>query len=216
MAEKQGGQKEPKLQPLDFKPFQVDGPVTVYRAIFKDNSAPGSPEFALTASIATSIFREAKKDFIVFLRKMRASFELLSRIDSEESEESEESYDGDDDPDDEESGDIGTQIGMEPSLLSVNFDGLFDASVTAQTSVGPDDSVGPYNNNHYWLARGQGRKYATVTSDGGSGQIWRPKGNTINVYLGQPGNLWARKVNVHSDAGMSYTFQGSFDGPYAP
>lgn len=200
-------------QPLDFKPIQRDGPVTVYEALVKGDKASGSPVYALTVSIASSDFREAEKEFLGFLDQTRAAFAILPEPESDEGE-----------PDDDEPFDIRTQIAIEPRLVTIDREGIVGVTATVQIVVANDlaanpevevvalASVGPRHKNQYWYAHKL--KRGTCTPIGGSGTIRAPKGKAIPVSLGHPNGLKAKEVIVHSDKGMNYTFSAGFDGPF--
>jgi hypothetical protein len=150
---------------------------------------------------------------------MRASFRLLTKLDPSGSEPDDElsELDSSEDEPDDESSDIGTQIQIEASLVSITGPEPAGVAVIVRTSLGPSDHVGPHNNNHYWLTKAKkGYSDATVAPNSGNGQIWKPKGKAIYVDRYNKGHLTAGKVNVHSDKGMDYNFDGSFSGPYKP
>jgi hypothetical protein len=196
-----------KLHSLHFNPVPDSGKITTYRAIIKDEKAAGSPEYALSVSIATPIFRTVSKDFIAFLGEMMAAFKLLSTPVQTQVITS---------IDAEETSDVSTGITIEPNLLRINQPGPVGVASIVLTSIGRRDHVGPHNNNHYWTAR-SGFGDAWVYPRNGSGQIWQPHGNAIGVNHPNPGHLpGVAKVNVGSKKGMTYYFDGSFDGPYNP
>lgn len=202
-----------ELQPLDFKPIQRDGPVTVYEALVMGDKASGSPVYALTVSIASSDFREAEKEFLGFLSQTRAAFAILPEPESDEGV-----------PDDDEPFDIRAQIAIEPRLVTIDREGIVGVAVTVQIAiendlaadseavVANDFTVGPHHKNQYWYAHKL--KRATCTPTGGSGTIRAPKGKAIPVSLGHPGSLKAKEVIVHSDKGLNYNFSAGFDGPF--
>jgi hypothetical protein len=144
------------------------------------------------------------KDFITFLGEMQAAFKRLQvPVRSQASTEVAT----------EEPPDLGSGIMLEPRLLRNSEPGLSGVAVIVQTSLGRKDHVGPHNNNHYWTAR-SGLNNAWVYPKNGKGKIWPPGGNAINVDHPHPGYLPAvARVTVASKDGMTYYFDGSFDGP---
>ncbi len=209
-----------ELQPLGFELAYDDGHAAVYQATVKDEKAPGSPVYALTVTIASSVRKEAEKQLRVFLDEMRAAFALLR-----------EPVPQDGGPDDEEPFDIDTQIQIEPRLVSLDGAGPVGVTVTVETTTGigqaPGGSdpaggtateqvlgfrVGP-GRDQYWYARGNNRFTATVRPRSGYGTIRKP---VINVAAGGTYRLTARQVIVHGGppAGMNYLLTGTFNGPH--
>jgi len=202
---------EPKE--LEFTQLPAAGPNTIYQAVVTDKTAPESPEYALAVSIATVVYDVEPEKFLALLGKMRVAFTLLPTTAPQRDTGDYGDDDDDDDYDDDEPLDDGL-IQIKASVVSIASSNPPGVNVTVITAVGPQDSVGPHNNNHYWLAQ-NGYNDAWVTSVGGDGQAWIPKQKAKSVNYGKPStHLKGKRVTVASNGGMIYTFDGSFFGPY--
>ncbi len=202
MAERKFRVTDAELRPLKFTQLPVAGPNTIYQALVEGDKAPESPVYALAVSIATEVFDRGQDRFLALLGKMRAAFTLLPATAPQR-----DALDDDDEPLDD------GLIQIAVSVVSIAGKNPLCVNVTVMTSLGPQDRVGPHNNNHYWVAQ-NGYNDAWVTSDGGSGQAWVPKQKAKDVKFQKTTHLKGNKVTVASKDGMIYYFDGSFGGPY--
>ena len=96
-----------KLQSLDFQLLADDGHAAVYEALVVGCEIPGSPVFAVTVTVASSVRRDAGKALENLLGEMQAAFVLLPEPPPD-----------DGGSDDDEPFDIDTQIQIEFRLAS--------------------------------------------------------------------------------------------------
>jgi hypothetical protein len=204
-----------KLQPLSFQLVADDGQAALYEALVADGKAPGSPVFAVTVTVASSVRREAGKELEASLSEMKAAFVLLP-----------EPPPGNGGPGDEEPFDISTQMQIELRLASFDGAGPVGVAVTVETTtgivpapVGSDPDVGTAAEgdlprtvgaglDDYWHAYPDQRFTATVKPSAGQGTIRNPQ---ANVYTGGTYYLTAKAVIVHAaQRAMTYSLTGSF------
>ena len=198
------------LQPVSFKPISDDGRVARYQALVEDQTAPGSPVFAVTLTIASSIQLEAPTKLKAFLSQMKASFVLLPEPPPD-----------DGGPSDDEPLDLKTQLLIEVSLASSGGTGPVGVAVTVQTTTGivpaPTGSkpaggvamsIVPAGLDDYWQVRPKHSFRANVTPSFGKGTIRNP---VTLVVEGRTSSLTARQVIVHADRqAMTYFMSTNF------
>ncbi len=210
MTAKESSPASGELQPLTFVPVPADPTVAVYRALVEDRSAPRSPVFALTVTIDASALDQYEAEFLTFLREMRAAFTILPGPPP-----------ADGVPVDGQPFDRGTQIQLAADLVSVDGEEPAAVAVTVATATGsdltgqpPPQGVGdfrinPHGKDHHWISH-HGLRTGTVTPRQGEGSISPPR---TPVWVGRPGTLYAKEIDVHSDKGLGYNFDGGFVGP---
>jgi hypothetical protein len=115
------------LQHMKFRRVQQDDHKAVYRAIIKDDDAPGKPVYALTVTVAPPRDSKEADELKRFLREMEAGFVLTARNPEEDTGD-----DGEPVPD----LDLAKEALFEPQLVRLRaLDGLFGVTVVVGTAV---------------------------------------------------------------------------------
>jgi hypothetical protein len=198
------------LQPLRFTLISDDGHAARYEALVEDQTAPGSPVFAVTVTIASSIQLQAPTELQTLLSQMKASFVLLPEPPPDNGG-----------PSADEPFDLKTQLLIEVSLASSGGTGPVGVAVTLETTTGivpaptgsnPGDGVGqntvPADLDDYWQVRPKNSFRANVTPSIGKGTIRNP---VIPVAEDRTSSLTARQVIVHADRqAMTYFMSSNF------
>jgi hypothetical protein len=198
------------LQPLGFKLISDDGRAARYEALVGDQTAPGSPVFAVTVTIASSIQLQAPTKLQELLSQMEASVVLLPEPPPDNGG-----------PSDDEPFDLKTQLLIEVSLASSGGTRPVGVAVTMKTTTGivpaptgskPGSGVAirtvPAGLDDYWQVRPKNSFTARVTPSIGEGTIRNP---VTPVVQGRTSSLTARQVIVHADRqAMTYFMSSSF------
>ena len=162
------------LQDLSFRPKADHGLAAQYEAQVECAQVSGSPLFAVTVTIASSLQQEAKQALETFFGGMQASFDVLPELPPANGG-----------PGDEELFNIGTQMLFEISLKSYGGAGPVAVAVTVQTTTGivpvPNairqtlaHEVGAGLEDH-WRARPYQPFTATVKPINGKGTVRYPR-----------------------------------------
>ncbi len=215
-----------KLQPLVFKPISDDGRAAIFEALVAGGEAPGSPVFALTVTVASSVPRESQEELGELLGQMKAAFELVPGLSPDDGGSG-----------DEDSVDLSMQIRIEPRLASFDGSGPVGFAATVETTTGivpapvVDDpgsgtTTGPIlyftvkpRLDDYWYATTAIPPTAHVKIGNGAGTIRRPTDHrATNVFAPYTYQLQkAKEVIVHANnQTMTYTLTGNFWSPNHP
>ena len=226
----------PKENPqlLVFKPISDDGKAATFEALVPGGGASGSPVFALTVTIASSVPQDSGKELSEALGQMKAIFEVLPDLppgfDVSGDEESS------DPGSDQESFDLSEQM-----VIKLRWDSLGDTgpvafivTVEATTGIVPvpgktglistdpaaprleDYAVTPRLND-YWYATISPTPTAHVKIRGGQGTIRRAGGRAEDVHTPPPKEYKLGHVNefiMHANTqSMNYTVNSGFYSP---
>ena len=198
------------MQPVSFRLISDDGHAARYQARVEDQTAPGSPVFALTVTIASSIQLDAPTKLNAFLTQMTASFVPLPEPPPD--------YGG---PGVDEPFDLKTQLLIEVSLVSSGGPGPVGVALTVKTTTGivpapsgsnPGSGLAistvPAGLDDYWQVRPKQSFKANVTPSAGKGTIRNP---VTPVVEERTSSLTARQVIVHADRqAMTYFMSSNF------
>ena len=216
-----------QFNPLPFVPIPGNGDLTVYQAPVEAQNSPGSPLFAVTVSIASSIADQAPEAVQALLAGMQASFILLAEPLPEPPPEPPSGSGGSGDG---ETVDFNTQLLIEISLASSDSvapaDVAVDVAVKTTTPVVPlpirshptGGAVAPEDRNHTvsaglndcWRAKPKKPFLATVTPSLGAGTISN-KVQTVDVSPDNPGQLTGTDIIVEGGIEtLTYAISGPF------
>jgi hypothetical protein len=200
-----------KLQPLNFQQVADDGHAALYEALVKDQDAPGSPVFAVTLTIASSVQRSSPKELHMLLSGMRAVFTVLPELPPDNGE-----------PGDDEPFNVSAQILIELSVARSDGTGPVNVGVTVETATGivplPSKIVKflPHSLGaglaDYWKANSNQSFTATVRPTKGKGTIRPPRTPLTHITTGNTYKRTAREVIVEADSNqaLDYSMTGSF------
>lgn len=205
-----------QLQPLGFELISNDGHSASYEALVEVDKAPGSPVFAVTVTLASSVLSQAEKEVLDLLGGMKAAFVVLPAPPPDSGGSG-----------DEEAFDINEQLLIEIGLASYGGTGPVGVNVTIETVTGvvplPIGSApvgGPVIHidlpntigaglDDYWGAKPNQSFTATVEITMGEGTVRNPLQSVyaVNTYYAA-----GRQVIVHAGArhSMSYSMSGNF------
>jgi|HubBroStandDraft_1064217.scaffolds.fasta_scaffold25039_4 hypothetical protein len=203
-----------QLQPLDFRLISNDGHSASYEALVEVAQAPGSPEFSVTVTLASSVLSQAEKEVLDLLGMIKAEFVVLSGLPPDSG------------PGDEEAFDIKEQLLIEIGLASYDGAGPVSVAVTIETVTGVvplpprSDPVGDpvihtdlprtlgAGLDDYWRAKPYQPFMATVNVTTGLGTVRPPKQSVYAVNTYHP---TGKQVIVHaSQRSMNYSLSGDF------
>jgi hypothetical protein len=209
---------------LPFEPIPGHGDLTVYQALVEAQNSPGSPLFAVTVTMASSVVKQDPEAVQTLLAGMQASFILLPEPLPEPPPDSGGSGDG-------EAVDFNTQLLIEISLASSDgpapADVAVDVEVKTKTPVVPlpirshptGGAVVPENQDHTvsaglndcWRAKPKKPFLATVTPSLGAGTI-RNNVKTVDVSVDHCGQLTGTDITVQGDpiTALTYAIKGNF------
>ena len=203
------------FQPMTFQPIQSPDHLAVYQARVRIQTAPGAPEYMVTATTAKPGSNAERTALEAFLNKITVAFSPLAK------------------PIPVDSGDISVDSGdVAPEPFDPNTEIMFEHGVefaspgpeptgvvaTLKAATGPlpieaRDTVDPYHKDHVWQSKG-GPQQATVHVDQGRGTIRPPSQKVVAGGGDKRGRYYAygTRVTVHGDVRMIY----DLDGPFTP
>lgn len=203
------------LQPVKFERIRDSGGLTVYQALIRNPSEPGT-EYSLTVTAASPAEGPETTALQALLDEMQVAFSLIpAPVPEDRVTEAPDPFDAK------------NEVLIEPGVVTLGRDGPVGVAVAVETTTGYDKlsmikrvirtfykTTVSAGKDHRWTAKGNVSQQATVIVKKGYGTVKATKPPFQNVKV-RRAKYYATGtvVTVHGTIRMTYYLYGSFNPP---